>query len=65
VLDTQAAAQAAAGRFAEAAATARRAAGLAVAAGDEPLARDIRARAALYARRIAYTEPVGAGWARP
>jgi tetratricopeptide (TPR) repeat protein len=56
ILDTVAAAQAATGRFAEAARTARRAAGLAVAARADGLARMIQDRARLYERRTDYIE---------
>ena len=56
VLDTLAAAQAAAGRFPAAATTAARAADLAASAGDAPLAADLRGRAALYRAGLPYVE---------
>lgn len=57
ILDTRAAAEAAAGRFDEAAATARRARDRALEAGADSLARSIDGRARLYQRRVAYIEP--------
>jgi tetratricopeptide (TPR) repeat protein len=59
-LDVLAMAYAAAGRFPEAVATARKAAGLAAAAGNAPLAEQIRQRLALYAQHRPYRLPVGA-----
>jgi Flp pilus assembly protein TadD len=59
VLDTLAAAQASAGQFDLAVATARAALGLAAQPGGEALAREIGARLRLYERHIAYTEPEG------
>ena len=56
ILDTVAAAQAATGRFDEAARTARRAAGLAVAGRADGLARMIQDRARLYEQRMDYIE---------
>jgi Tfp pilus assembly protein PilF len=56
VLDTQAAAQAAAGRFGRAVETARRALAVARAIDDESLAHTIRLRLAMYERGIAYVE---------
>jgi spermidine synthase len=56
-LDTQAAAEAAAGRFDQAARTAQVAVRLAAQSHADSLAQMIRARMALYERRIAYTEP--------
>jgi hypothetical protein len=61
VLDTLAAAQAAAGLFAEAVATAREALALAAGAHDGALARDIRGHLAWYARGIPYTERAESG----
>ena len=58
VLDTQAAAQAAAGQFDQAARTAHAAMDLAVLGHADSLARVIRARMALYQRQTAYREPV-------
>jgi tetratricopeptide (TPR) repeat protein len=56
VLDTLAAAQAAAGRFPAAAATAERAVALAEAAGDPALAADLRSRLALYRAGAPFVE---------
>jgi tetratricopeptide (TPR) repeat protein len=56
VLDTLAAAQAAAGRFADAAGTAGLALALAERAGDADLAHDLRERLALYAAEVAFVE---------
>lgn len=58
ILDTQAAAQAAEGRFAGAVHTAAEAASLAERSGGAALAASIRSRAALYGRRRAYIEAV-------
>lgn len=58
VLDTLAAAQAAAGHFAQAAASAERALALAEARGDAELARQVRGRLALYRAGRPYREPV-------
>jgi tetratricopeptide (TPR) repeat protein len=57
VLDTLAAAQAAAGRAADAASTAGEALALDERAGDAPLAAELRARLALYRAGGTYTEP--------
>jgi len=57
VLDTQAAAQAAAGRFEDAARTARSALALASVPASRPLASDIRERLSLYERREPYIAP--------
>jgi tetratricopeptide (TPR) repeat protein len=56
VLDTLAAAQAAAGRFADAAGTAALALALAERAGDAELARELRERLALYRAGVAFVE---------
>jgi tetratricopeptide (TPR) repeat protein len=61
-LDTRGAAEAAAGHFDRARASAARALELAVAAGDDSLADGIRRRIALYERGMAYTEPVKANF---
>ncbi len=65
VLDTMAAAQAAAGQFEQAAETARGAFELAERSHADALARGIRDRVKLYQLRIAYTEPVGVGLTPP
>jgi tetratricopeptide (TPR) repeat protein len=65
ILDTVAAAQAATGRFDEAARTARRAAGLAVAARADGLARMIQDRARLYEQRTNYIEHPAQSAAQP
>jgi tetratricopeptide (TPR) repeat protein len=57
-LDTLAAAQAATGRFGEAAETARSAAALAAERGSVRLAAEIRERMQLYAARRAYVQPI-------
>ncbi len=57
ILDTLAAAHAAAGRFGAARDLLRRAVRLAVADGDEDLARDLRARLALYRAGRPYVQP--------
>jgi hypothetical protein len=56
VLDTLAAAEAAAGDFGAAVATARRALDLVSHAGADSLARGMRERTALYQRHMPYTE---------
>ncbi|MFQ5804823.1 MAG: tetratricopeptide repeat protein [Phycisphaerae bacterium] len=61
VLDTLAAAYAAAGRFDRAVATAEAAAARAAAAGSRSLAKSIRKRLALYRRGLPYREQVRAG----
>jgi protein O-mannosyl-transferase len=65
ILDTVAAAQAAAGRFDEAARIAGRAAGLAVAARADGLARMIQGRARLYEQRTGYIEDPAQSAPRP
>jgi Flp pilus assembly protein TadD len=65
VLDTQAAAQAAAGRFEEAVQTARAALGLALRFPAGSLVEDLRARLALYEQRVPYRQPAGTLPARP
>ena len=59
VLDTQAAAQAAAGRFDQAVQTARVALELALRFPAGPLVEGLRARLALYEQRVPYTQPAG------
>jgi protein O-mannosyl-transferase len=65
ILDTVAAAQAAMGRFDEAAGTARRAADLAAAAHTDGLARVIQDHVTLYERRTAYIEAPARSAPRP
>jgi predicted sulfurtransferase len=57
VLDTRAAAEAAAGRFEAAIGTERRAIELAVQTINDTLVAGVRQRMALYRRRAAYVEP--------
>jgi tetratricopeptide (TPR) repeat protein len=64
VLDTQAAAQAAAGQFARAAGTAARARSLALAMHAAPLAADLGVRLAGYERGVPYTQPLPDSLAR-
>jgi hypothetical protein len=65
VLDTQAAAQAAAGRFEEAVQTTRAALGLALRFPAGSPIDDLRARLALYEQHVPYRQSAGLAPARP